>query len=249
MNMNLLDIIYDGQAQYLQRAEEMVAKVVAEKGKETPVKFPGTAYALPCIYAITGKKITNVGELEDALALAKEFIHPAKNLQAGLDAGTASAMLAEIIEAVKFVYDPVPYKGRDAEDLNTADVRTLGHLPDAEVRSFGVALVTQDIPGVAVLIGEAPDAETLANVVKDYQQKGLLTFMVGKVIDQAIEQNIKMGVDLRVIPLGYEIESVIHVVSVAIRASLIFGATAPGDFLAHRTYTKEIGRASCRERV
>ena len=238
MNMNLLDIIYDGQAQYLQRAEEMVAKVVAEKGKETPVKFPGTAYALPCIYAITGKKITNVGELEDALALAKEFIHPAKNLQAGLDAGTASAMLAEIIEAVKFVYDPVPYKGRDAEDLNTADVRTLGHLPDAEVRSFGVALVTQDIPGVAVLIGEAPDAETLANVVKDYQQKGLLTFMVGKVIDQAIEQNIKMGVDLRVIPLGYEIESVIHVVSVAIRASLIFGATAPGDFLAHRTYTK-----------
>lgn len=56
MNMNLFDIIYDGQAQYLQRAEEMVAKVVAEKGKETPVKFPGAPYALPCIYAITGKK-------------------------------------------------------------------------------------------------------------------------------------------------------------------------------------------------
>ncbi len=238
MNMNLFDIIYDGQAQYLQRAEEMVAKVVAEKGKETPVKFPGTAYALPCIYAITGKKITNVGELEDALALAKEYIHPAKFLQAALDAGTASAMLAEIIEAVKYVYDPTPYKGREAEDLNTADVRTLGNLTDAEIRSFGVALVTEDIPGVAVIIGEAPDAETLAGIVKDYQGKGLLTFMVGKVIDQAIEQKIKMGIDLRVIPLGYEIESVIHVVSVALRASLIFGATKPGDFLAQRTYTK-----------
>ncbi|KNZ42393.1 acetyl-CoA decarbonylase/synthase complex subunit alpha/beta [Acetobacterium bakii] len=236
--MNLFDIIYDGQAQYLQRAEEMVAKVVAEKGKETPVKFPGTAYALPCIYAITGKKITNVGELEDALALAKEYIHPAKFLQAALDAGTASAMLAEIIEAVKYVYDPTPYKGREAEDLNTADVRTLGNLTDAEIRSFGVALVTEDIPGVAVIIGEAPDAETLAGIVKDYQGKGLLTFMVGKVIDQAIEQKIKMGIDLRVIPLGYEIESVIHVVSVALRASLIFGATKPGDFLAQRTYTK-----------
>lgn len=238
MNMNLFDIIYDGQAQYLQRAEEMVAKVVAEKGKETPVKFPGTAYALPCIYAITGKKITNVGELEDALALAKEKIHRTNYLQDALDAGTASAMCAEIIEAVKYVYDEHPYAGRTVEDLNTADVRYLGHITDAEVRNFGVPLVTGDIPGVAVIIGEAKDAETLAGIVKDYQGKGLLTFMVGKVIDQAIEQKIKMGIDLRVIPLGYEIESVIHVVSVAIRASLIFGATPPGDFLAHRTYTK-----------
>ena len=48
-----------------------------------------------------------------------------------------------------------------------------------------------------------------------------------------------MGIDLRVIPLGYEIESVIHVVSVAIRASLIFGAVAPGDFQAHKQYTKD----------
>ena len=32
-----------------------------------------------------------------------------------------------------------------------------------------------------------------------------------------------MGVDLRVIPLGYDVTSVIHVVSVAIRAALIFG--------------------------
>ncbi|MCG2728834.1 MAG: CO dehydrogenase/CO-methylating acetyl-CoA synthase complex subunit beta, partial [Acetobacterium sp.] len=108
MNMNLFDIIYDGNAQYLQRAEEMVAKVVAEKGKETPVKFPGTAYALPCIYAITGKKVTNVGELEEALALAKEKIHRTNYLQDALDAGTSAAMLAEIIEAVKYVYEELP---------------------------------------------------------------------------------------------------------------------------------------------
>ena len=86
--MNLFDIIYDGQNQYLQLAEEMVAKVVAEKGKDTPVKFPGTAYALPCIYAITGKKITNVGELEDALVSAREH-----NLLTELDL-TVSSFLA-----------------------------------------------------------------------------------------------------------------------------------------------------------
>ncbi|WKY46257.1 acetyl-CoA decarbonylase/synthase complex subunit alpha/beta [Eubacteriaceae bacterium ES2] len=242
--MNLFDIIYDGQSQYQKRAEEAVAKVVAEKGKETAVKFPGTAYALPCIYAITGEKITNVGELEKALELAKEKVHRTPYLQDALDAGTASAMFAEIIEAVKFVYDEVPYAGRKVEDINAEGLSTgadryLGNLTDAEIRSFGVPLVTQDIPGVAVIIGEAKDSETLANIVKDYQGKGLLTFMVGKVIDQAVEQNIKMGIDLRVIPLGYEIESVIHVVSVALRASLIFGATTPGDFLKHRTYTKD----------
>ena len=40
-----------------------------------------------------------------------------------------------------------------------------------------------------------------------------MTFLVGKVIDQAIEADVKMGVDLRVIALGYDVTSVIHVVS------------------------------------
>lgn len=186
------------------------------------------------------QKITNVGELEEALALAKAKINRTNYLQEGLDAGTSAAMCAEIIEAVKYVYNELPYEGRHVEDLNTTDARCLGHITDAEVRNFGVPLVTDDIPGVAVIIGECKDAEMLASIVKDYQGKGLLTFMVGKVIDQAIERKIKMGIDLRVIPLGYEIESVIHVVSVALRASLIFGATPPGDFLAHRTYTKTV---------
>lgn len=66
-----------------------------------------------------------------------------------------------------------------------------------------------------------------------------MTFLVGKVIDQAIEADVKMGVDLRVIALGYDVTSVIHVVSVAIRAALIFGAVKPGDLNALLTYTAE----------
>ncbi len=64
-----------------------------------------------------------------------------------------------------------------------------------------------------------------------------MTFLVGKVIDQAIEADVKMGVDLRVIALGYDVTSVIHVVSVAIRAALIFGAVKPGDLNALLEYT------------
>ncbi|MPW26623.1 CO dehydrogenase/CO-methylating acetyl-CoA synthase complex subunit beta [Alkalibaculum sp. M08DMB] len=226
--MNLFNIIYSGMNQYLELAEEMVKKAITEKGKDASVKFPSTAYALPVIYAVTGEKITTVGELEKALELAKGYIQEGKLLQNALDAGTASAMFAEIIEAVKYTLEENPYP----EPLQ-------GHLTDAQIRAFGVPLVTQDIPGVAVIIGKCKDSATAAAIVKEYQEKGLLTFMVGKVIDQCIEEGVKMGIDLRVISLGYEIESVIHVVSVAIRASLIFGAVAPGDFQAHKQYIKD----------
>lgn len=225
--MNLFEIIYSGKDKYLDYAEKMVKKVIEEKGKDAPVKFPNTAYALPCIYAITGEKITTTGELEKALDLAKEFIHEGKKLQDALDSGTASAMLCEIIEAVKFTLEEKPYQA----PLH-------GHLSDAEIRAFGVPLVTQDIPGAAVIIGKAKDSKTVADIVKEYQEKGLLTFLVGECIDQVIEENVKFGIDLRVIPLGYEIESVIHVVSVAIRASIMFGATPAGDWEAHKAYTK-----------
>lgn len=226
--MNLFKIVYSGKNQYLELAEKMVQKAIAEKGKDADVKFPSTAYSLPVIYAITGVKISTVGDLEKALDLAKGFIHEGKLLQDALDSGTASAMLAEIIEAVKYTLEETPY----TEPLQ-------GHLTDAQIRAFGVPLVTQDIPGVAVLIGECKDSATAGKIIKEYQEKGILTFMVGKIIDQAIAEGVKMGIDLRVIPLGYEITSVIHVVSVAIRASLIFGAIEPGDFQAHKTYTKD----------
>ena len=41
---------------------------------------------------------------------------------------------------------------------------------------------------------------------------------------------MKLGENVRVVPLGYEMQSVIHVVSVAVRAALIFGNVTPGDF-------------------
>ena len=83
------------------------------------------------------------------------------------------------------------------------------------------------------------DYETAAKVIKDYQSKGLLTFLVGKVIDQAIEAGVKMGLELRVIPLGYDVTSVIHVVSVAVRAALIFGGLTPGDLAGLLEYTSK----------
>lgn len=225
--MNLFQTIYAGSNQAVAVAEDLLNKAIAEKGRDHKVAFPDTAYALPVIYAATGQKITTLAELEGALGIVKSLIVEELKLTPALNAGLATAVAAEIIEAIKYATMETPYEAPCA-----------GHISDPIIRSLGVPLVTGDIPGVAVVIGECPDSATAAKVIKDYQSKGLLTFLVGKVIDQAIEANVKMGLELRVIPLGYDVTSVIHVVSVAIRASLIFGAVEPGKLDKHMEYTK-----------
>ena len=114
-----------------------------------------------------------------------------------------------------------------------------GHLPDSIIRELGVPLVTGDIPGVAVIIGSAPTAQEGVDLVKSYQAQGILVTLVGGIIDQAQELGLKMGYNVRIVPLGKDITSVIHVVSVALRAALIFGNVTPGDAAALIKYTSE----------
>ncbi|WP_195251563.1 acetyl-CoA decarbonylase/synthase complex subunit alpha/beta [Romboutsia sp. 1001713B170207_170306_H8] len=226
--MNLYNIIFTGSEQALDAAKGMLADAIAQHGKEHPVSFPDTAYSLPCIYAATGQKMSTLGDLEGALTVVESLINRTHLLEHALNSGLATALAAEVIEAIKYATMEEPYQAPCA-----------GHVGDPIIRSLGVPLVTGDIPGVAVVLGECPDSETAAKIVKDYQSKGLLTFLVGKVIDQVIEAGVKMGVDLRVIPLGYDVTSVIHVVSVAIRAALIFGALTPGDLSGLLEYTSK----------
>ncbi|EJA6830822.1 CO dehydrogenase/CO-methylating acetyl-CoA synthase complex subunit beta [Clostridioides difficile] len=224
--MNLYNIIFTGSEQALGAAQAMLAEAIEKNGKEHKVAFPDTAYSLPCIYAATGQKMNTLGELEGALEVVKSLINRTHLLEHAFNAGLATALAAEVIEALKYSTMDAPYSEPCA-----------GHITDPIIRSLGVPLVTGDIPGVAVVLGECPDAESAAKVIKDYQSKGLLTFLVGKVIDQAIEAGVKMGLELRVIPLGYDVTSVIHVVSVAVRAALIFGGLTPGDLNGLLEYT------------
>ncbi|WPC41520.1 acetyl-CoA decarbonylase/synthase complex subunit alpha/beta [Clostridium sp. JS66] len=226
--MNLYQTVFTGSKQALKAAEDLVKKVVDEKGKDCKVAFPDTAYSLSVLYSATGKKVTNVGELEASLDVVRSLIVEEEMLDKLLNSGLATAVAAEIIEACKYVLSDTPYSAP-----------CVGFVSDPIIRSLGVPLVTGDIPGVAVVLGECPDAETAAKVIKDYQSKGLLTFLVGKVIDQAVEAKVKMGLDLRVIPLGYDVTSVIHVVTVAIRAALIFGGVKPGNLPEFLKYTAE----------
>ena len=225
----LTDLIYGGSNAVAGLTEGAVNDAIAKYGEDKKVAMPDTAYFLPTIYAATGVKVSKLGDLPACVGVLKSLISNKEDLGEALNAGLATAVGAEIIEALKYVDNADPY----AEDSG------IGFVPDPIIRSLGVPLVTGDIPGVAVVLGKADNAEDVVNVVKDYQSKGIMTFLIGDVIEQCAEGGVKIGLDFRVVPLGHDVTAVIHVVTVAIRAALIFGNVTPGDLPGLLAYTKE----------
>ena len=227
----LTDLIYGGSHAVAGLTEGAVNDAIAKYGADHPIAFPDTAYFFPTIYAATGVKVKTLGDLPACVGVLKSLITDQEDLGQALNAGLATAVGAEIIEGLKFA------EPKDAYEQAT--VPGIGFVPDPIIRSLGVPLVTGDIPGVAVVLGKADNGEDVAKVVKDYQSKGIMTFMVGDVIEQCADAGVKMGLELRVIPLGHDVTAVIHVVTVAIRAALIFGNVTPGNLSGLLTYTKE----------
>ena len=227
----LMDLIYGGSHAVAGLTEGAVNDAIAKYGAEKEIAFPDTAYFFPTIYAATGVKVKTLGDLPACVGVLKSLITDQEDLGQALNAGLATAVGAEILEGLKFV--------EPKESYEDARVAGIGFVPDPVIRSLGVPLVTGDIPGVAVVLGKADKAEDAAKVVKDYQSKGIMTFMVGDVIEQCADAGVKMGLEFRVIPLGHDVTAVIHVVTVAIRAALIFGNVQPGDLAGLLKYTKE----------
>ena len=230
--MTLFDRVFGGNDYNYERTVAAIDAAIAQYGESEPVAFPDTAYSLPCYYSITGEKITTLAEMKAALATIKGMMTRNNRLHDVFESGVASALCAEFLEALKYIHGATPYAEPE-----------MGHLTDAFVRNLGVPLVTGDIPGVAVIIGGAEDpAETVA-LAKEYQAQGILVTLTGDAIKHCHEAGMNLGEGVRVVPLGYEMQSVIHVVSVALRAALIFGNITPGDTKALYKYTMDRVRA------
>ena len=226
--MTLFDRVFGGNDAVYGLTEAAIDGAIAQYGADQAVSFPNTAYSLPCYYSVTGTKVTNLGELKEALGVVKTLMTREKRLNDAFMSGVATALCAEFIEVLKYINGAEPY----SEPY-------YGHLADAIIRELGVPLVTGDIPGVAVILGKAPSNEEAVELVKSYQAQGILVTLVGDVIDQCVEAGLKMGYALRIVPLGKDVTAVIHVVSVALRAALIFGNVTPGDAGALMKYTMD----------
>ena len=135
--------VFSGSDEMYRLAQEALADVSKRFADSEPVAFPDTAYYLACIYAMSGKKITNLGELKEIMEWIKSQMTRNNKTHDIFTSGVATACAAEVIEACKYIGNPDPY-GHDP---------LWGHCTDAEVRELGVPLVTGDIPGFVVFIG------------------------------------------------------------------------------------------------
>lgn len=226
--MTLFDVVFSGNDAVYGLTEGAINDAIAKYGEDKAIAFPDTAYSLPCYYGVTGTKVSTLGELKGALGVVKTLMTREQKLNDAFMSGIATALCAEFIEVLKYIDGATPY-----------EAPCYGHLADAVIRELGVPLVTGDIPGVAVILGAAPTAQEGVDLVKSYQAQGILVTLVGGIIDQCEELGYKTGANVRVIPLGKDVTAVIHVVSVAVRAALIFGNITPGDSEGLMKYTME----------
>ena len=238
-------------------ADALLKKAIAEKGAETPVVFPNTAYFLPTTYGMLNHKVEKLGDLEYSLNHAKKLLHPVPDdslwvpyLGETLDSGQATILAAEAIEGIRFVYgeQPEPYPGLELlGSTEYPDYAGDGHLngpiDDIQLRSWGIQLVDGRMPGFAAIVGAARTNEAAVSIVRELQQRNILIFLCGNtngrsIIDQLREEGVEMGYDTYIVPFGRDTISAIYPVGFATRSALTFGGLKPGQWREILVYNK-----------
>jgi len=238
-------------------ADALLQKAIAEKGADTPVAFPNTAYFLPVTLGILGREVNTLGELVPVLDHAKGLLHPvpAKNLWVPylgetLDSGMATLLAAETIEGVRFVYGEQPERfpglqlaGGTAYPDFQGDGHLNGPIDDIQLRSWGIQLVDGRMPGFAAIIGAARTNEAAVNIVRELQQRNILIFLSGNVngrsiIHQLAEEGVEMGYDTYIVPFGTDTISAIYALGFATRSALTFGGMKGGQSRGILLYNK-----------
>ncbi|MBI5935576.1 MAG: CO dehydrogenase/CO-methylating acetyl-CoA synthase complex subunit beta [Chloroflexi bacterium] len=247
-------------------AEVMLNKALHEKGPDTPVSFPNTAYFLPTILGMTGRSIEKIGDLKPVVEQARNMLHPVPAgkhwtpyLGETLDSGMATLLAAETIEAVRFVYglQPEPMPGfhlaggtsftspdNGGGDGASLDGHLNGPIDDIQLRSWGIQLVDGRMPGFAAIVGCAKSNEVAVKIVRELQRRNILTFLSGNVngrsiIDQLNEEGVELGYDTYTVPFGRDTISAIYALGFATRSALTFGGLKPGMSREILLYNKE----------
>ena len=219
-------------------AEAYYTKAVQEKGEQTAVGFPDTAYYLPMSHALLGAKVETLGQIKPILDHARELLGLEPNdklwypyLGTALDAGIATLLSEEIIMVLRYLYAVEPQK-----DCN-------GFFTDTILRTLGIQLVDGRMPGFAAILGAAPDSKTAVKIVREFQKRSIMVFVGSSsngvsIIDQLIEEKVQMGWDSYIVPYGRDTLSAIYPLSWAIRGALTFGGIKPGNPRACLEYCK-----------
>lgn len=236
-----------GAHKLVTRAETELSKAVEEKGLEQKVEFPNTGYYLPLSHGILGMTIDTLGGLRDLLAEAKRLLPliPRKKLWVPylghtLDAGMAALFADEIIEAIKYTSNPLPYLPESNPD---EDHLWLGAANDIIMRERGIEFVDGTAPGFAACVGYCPTNDAAVKIARELQEKNLYVFMSaatsGKSMAQQLrEEGVQLGWETRLVPFGDDVTATVHSLGFATRVALSFGSAQPGDFQRVLKYNK-----------
>lgn len=133
---------------------------------------------------------------------------------------------AEILMAARETDDGPPYTG---------------FIEDAVIRKLGYTLVDGSILGLALIVGNTGSADHAAAICRELQEKLMLTFLSGGVVETMTAAGVKVGLDLRLVPLGKDSLGAVHFADILARVAMMFGGVAPGD--AHRLVAYATERA------
>lgn len=232
-----------GAHAYMAQAESDLQSAMESYGPEQAIAYPNTAYHLPIILALFGQKVETLQDGETALGQAKDLLASPPSdklwlpyLGGTLDAGIATLIAEELIEALKYLdpdYEPEP--------------PFIGFTDDSILRSQGIKLVDGRMPGFAACVGALPTNDEAVALARELQEKSILVFMAGasngvSMAEQLDEEGIEMGWDTYLVPYGKDTSAAIHALNFAVRSALTFGGLEAGDFQAARDillYNKE----------
>ena len=235
-----------GAHDWVKQAEEGLEAAIAQHGADKPVGWgPLTAYNLPMSYSLMGLEVKTLGEIRPQVEHARELLRPMPSdelwlpyLGDGLDAGVATMLAQEALVALRTVngyQTPSGYQG---------------FISDTIMRELGIQLVDGRMPGFAAILGPAPTTEIAVKVVRELQERSILTFMCanrdGKTMrDQMVEGGVlkedaplEECWDLYVVPVGPDTLDGIYVLNWSIRSALTFGGHKRGEARNCLNYTK-----------
>jgi acetyl-CoA synthase len=210
-------------------ADQLLNQAINVLGPETPIEYPDTAYELPTVYGFTNFECHKLGDLPLVMGYARRRIKEVPTWDNAIIAGESTVFAADVVEILKYAWDKNPYAGKAPE---------VGFVGDTWVRKLGISLVDDTIPGAAVLIGKCPDPKALAEIVTDCQNKGMLILATFDTIQQLREQNIKVGLEIMLYPLGF-FTAAVHAVNIAVRSGISFGGIPRGDTEGLRNYLRK----------
>ncbi len=232
-----------GAHKYVAEAERKLKEAIEAYKPEKKVAFPNTAYNLPLILALLGLKVETLKDCQEALGHATDLLPPLPEeklwlpyLGNALDAGIATLIAQEIIEALKYLdpsYKPEP--------------PWLGFTDDAILRTQGIKLVDGRMPGFAACVGALPTNRDAVELARGLQERNILIFIAGdskgrSMAEQLQEEDIEMGWDTYIVPYGKHVGAAVYALNFAARGAMTFGGIRPGSFDAARKillYNKE----------